>query len=190
MKYNKPTVEAKVKTLVNYEATFADGKDAVEAFDHKQTLKGKVGDDTVIIPFHAVKILTETKGVESVDRKDPYCESEEEVKGRTLYDGYNGWISGTHTTNSTPLNDYQPKIGDKLSVTFNGVTEAFTLKSTVKYGTATIFSSEEYAGEDGNSYIRVNVTPNNNPPATLGLTDKSLTFEDGSYPIKVVLVEE
>lgn len=60
MKYNKPTVSAKVKTLMNYEVTFTDGKGAVTAFKDKETLKGESGDSTILIPFHAVKTLTET----------------------------------------------------------------------------------------------------------------------------------
>ena len=72
--YKKPKISSKVNTLVGYEATFTDGRTAFEAFEAKKTIKGKVGTDTVLIPFHAVKVFTKTIASEDAEKADPYCE--------------------------------------------------------------------------------------------------------------------
>lgn len=80
--YNKPNVIASVSTFGNYRADFF-GKDVDEALKHKKTLKGKsitsdedepvYGNETVLIPFHAVigYALVMSKTTET--KEDAYC---------------------------------------------------------------------------------------------------------------------
>lgn len=79
--YTKPVIAAAVKTLTNYEATFADGKGAVNAFKAKAVLEGKIGANTVLIPFHAVKTFAESISELQVSiESDAYCGNEEDTQ--------------------------------------------------------------------------------------------------------------
>lgn len=69
--YKKPTVSVSGKTPMGYE--FNGDGDAYEALKAHKTAKIKGEENTVLIPFHAVKKYVKSVTAEDATRADAYC---------------------------------------------------------------------------------------------------------------------
>ena len=82
MTYNKPLKSIEVKTRGGSTFTATDtasdpiASDALRDFSGKDTMHIR-GEALTLVPFRATDVVTVTKSVASVDRKDPYgCDAE------------------------------------------------------------------------------------------------------------------
>jgi len=82
MTYNKPTNSIEVKTRGGSTFTATDtasdpiASDALRDFLGAETMHIR-GEGMTLVPFRATDVVTVTKSVTSVDRKDPYgCDAE------------------------------------------------------------------------------------------------------------------
>lgn len=86
MTYNKPIKSIEAKTLGGSTFTATDtesqpiASDTLRDFSGKKTMHIR-GEGMTLVPFRAIDVVTVTKSVTSVDRKDPYgCEEESSNK--------------------------------------------------------------------------------------------------------------
>lgn len=86
MTYNKPIKSIEVKTRGGSTITASDTSSAPIASDALRDFLGAEtmhirGESMTLVPFRATDVVTVTKSVASVDRKDPYgCEEESSNK--------------------------------------------------------------------------------------------------------------
>lgn len=70
--YKKPTVAVSGTTLAGY--SFSGDANAYEALKAHKTAEIKGEENTVLVPFHAVKQYQKSVSSADVEAKDAYCE--------------------------------------------------------------------------------------------------------------------